>query len=416
MKLKGTASKRLFSQAGKVFPGGVNSPVRFYPPYPLFMKEGSGSRISDTDGNQYTDYVLGYGPLILGHAHPLVREAVSRAVARGMIFGAPTEAEVKLGEMIAESSPAVEMIRLVPSGSEATMHALRLSQFHTHRRRILKVKGGYHGTNTFAQKSSSVKEIEFNSVEEAEVELRRREYAAFIVEPVMGNCGIVCPDSGYLPRIRELTRETGTIMICDEVITGYRTRFGTYSEAAGVLPDLITLGKIIGGGMPLAAFGGRAKLMKHVRPHGDFNQAGTYAAHPVCIAAGLQTLELLKKSDYSTLAQVTEIAASRLRRTGLTVNSAAGMLSLFFTEGEIRNGTEAGSVDGRQFFQLFRSCLTQGIYLPPSQQEAVFLSFAHKRREVGMQFDIIADSALEIRNRRSQAEGHTARKRRAHLD
>ncbi len=389
-------SRSLSGRAAGIFPGGVNSPVRYYPPYPVYISSGKGRLIRDADGNSYTDYVLGYGPLILGHSHPAVSAAVARTASEGMLFGAPTESEVTLGAMIKRASPSMEMLRFVPSGSEATMHALRLSMFHTGRKNVLKVRGGYHGTNTLAQKSSHVREVEFNSVADAERELGKRKYAAFILEPVLGNCGLVPPADDYLARVRDMTERTGTLLVCDEVITGFRTRFGTYSESAGVRPDMITLGKIVGGGMPLAAYGGAEEIMKHVRPSGDFQQAGTYASHPVSVAAGIETLRLLGKSDYSVLKEMSEEAAVRLRGTGLTVNSLTGMISLFFTKKNVGNGTVAGRVDGAPFFRLFRTCLENGIYLPPSQQELIFMSFAHRKTEVIKQFDFIAERALEI--------------------
>lgn len=393
MKRKTGKSGRAFRRASHVFPGGVNSPVRFYPPYPAYISGGRGSMVMDVDGNAYTDYVLGYGPLILGHSEPAVIAAISRAVRRGLMYGAPSEEEVELGELIQKASPAVEMLRLVPSGSEATMHALRLSQFHTNRKRILKVKGGYHGTNTLAIKSPLVREVEFNSLEQARRELEKRIYAAFILEPALGNCGLVPPDREYLAGVRELTERTGTLLVADEVITGFRTCFGTFSESAGIVPDMVTMGKIVGGGMPLALYGGRSDVMKQVSPGGKFPQAGTYAAHPVSVAAGLETLRKLQKSDYSYLNELTETAVSRLKLPGISVNSYPGMLSIFFTDKKVTNGTTALGVDGGRFMQFFRSCLEKGIFVPPSQQEVMFLSFAHRRSEVAEQFGIMAELA-----------------------
>ncbi len=399
MKGRAGTSRRLYRRAEKIFPGGVNSPVRYYAPYPLYMSGGTGSSIRDADGRVYTDYLLAYGPLILGHSHPRVVRAVSRVMEEGIMFGAPAAGEVELGEIISGSCRSVEQLRLVPSGSEATMHALRLAMLHTGRRKILKLRGGYHGTNSLALDPAAAREVEFNSVAQAERELKKGEYAAFILEPAMGNCGLVLPEDGYLQAVRDATEKSGTVMIADEVITGFRTGFGAYSEAMGVMPDLLTFGKIVGGGLPLAAFGGRRDMMKHVRPAGSFQQAGTYAAHPVSVAAGLETLRILSSSDYTRLEECSRIAALELAKTGLTVNSSTGMLSIFFTGDPVRNGGSAMAVGGEPFFRLFKAMLEEGIYLPPSQQELIFISFAHRKADVRRHFRTMAEAAASMAGR-----------------
>jgi glutamate-1-semialdehyde 2,1-aminomutase len=382
-------SRSIFNRARNLFPGGVNSPVRCYPPYPRYISLGKGARIRDVEGNSYTDYVLGYGPLILGHSRREVVRSIAKAAERGMLFGAPTEEEVELGDIITEACEAVEMLRFVNSGSEATMHALRLAMHVTGRKKILIVNGGYHGTHPLALESDAVRQIEFNDVVALKAALASREYAAFIVEPVMGNCGLIQPVDGYLEQVRDITSSTDTVFIADEVITGFRTHFGLYTESKGVEADLVTMGKIIGGGMPLAAFGGRRELMMKIRPEGDLPQAGTYSAHPVAVAAALQTMKLLKRINYDRLKDMTDKAASILATTGFTVRYETGMLSVFLTEEEVRNASDASKADRQAYFSLFKRLLREGIYIAPSQDELIFISFAHAMKDIERDFRIM---------------------------
>lgn len=388
-------SERLFSRSSRLFPGGVNSPVRYYPPYPRFIKRGKGSKIYDADGNEYIDFLLAFGPMILGHAHPSVVNAIKERAEMGTLFGAPTEEEVKLAELIKKSS-TIEMMRFVNSGSEATLHALRLSLYYSGRKKILKIRGGYHGTHPFNYVSENVDEVEFNSIKDIEQRLKTKEYAAFILEPVMGNAGVINPDNGYLENVRDITERYGTLMIMDEVITGYRTAFSPYYMSKKIDPDLVTMGKIVGGGLPLAVYGGREEIMKHVRPSGDFSQAGTYSGNPLSVIAGLETLRILSKKDYSRLKRITEEGYRILEETGLSANRETGMISIFFTERKVRNFKDVQQTEKEKFMKLFNSMLADGIYLPPSYDETIFVSFAHTEREIRYAFSKIGDEVKRI--------------------
>ncbi len=386
----------LFRRAEKLFPGGVNSPVRYYPPYPRFIASGKGTRIRDVDGREYTDYVLGFGPLILGHSDPGVARSVRSAVSGGMMFAAPAENELRLALKIKGACRGIDMMRFVSSGTEATMHALRLCMFCTGRKKVLKISGGYHGTHTLNFAGETVDEVPFNSSARIRAKLLTREYAAVIVEPIMGNAGLILPAPGYLPDIRDYCNASGTLMICDEVITGFRTRFGPYCESEGVVPDLYTFGKIVGGGMPLAVFGGRAELMDKLKPSGSFSQAGTYSAHPACVGAGLATLEILERKDYGRLRRMTERAASLLAASGLTVKWHTGMVSLFFTESDVRDYGNVQRIDHGLFLKLFAKALDAGVFIPASQEETMFISFRHTARQVSEHFAMLSEEATRI--------------------
>ena len=364
------------------------------------MSEGRGSRICDVDGKAYTDYVLGFGPLILGHSDVRVVRTVQRAAARGMMFAAPTENELKLATLIKGASPGMERMRFVSTGTEATMHALRLSMFCTGRKKILKIQGGYHGTHTMNLAGENVDEVPFNSSDEARNRLLTKEYAAVIIEPMMGNAGLIPPAPGYLADIRDYSDAAGTLLICDEVITGFRTHFGPYSSSENIVPDLYTFGKVVGGGMPLAAFGGRSDLMSRIKPSGTFSQAGTYSAHPVSVAAGLATLEILRKKDYGRLRRLTELAASKLAGSGLTVKWHTGMVSLFFTGDDVRDYGDVQRINHGLFLKLFGRALRAGVFIPASQEETMFMSFSHSVREVSENFSMLSDEASGIYRRR----------------
>lgn len=390
------SSSSLFRRASRIFPGGVNSPVRYFSPYPVYIVSGEAQHVKDADGNTYTDYVLGYGPLILGHTPATVLRSICTSARKGMIFGAPTVQEIELAELILGACKSADMIRFVPSGSEATMHALRLALHHTKRKRILKVKGGYHGTHPLVMSNENMKEIEFNDIEALRTELSTREYAAFIVEPVMGNSGLISPHEGYLKIVREETERTGTIFIADEVITGFRTCFGLYTERKGVFPDLVTMGKIIGGGLPLAAFAGGSSLMRNIRPAGDLMQAGTYSAHPVSVASGLSTLKRLKNMRYERLSELTRKAAGFLSYSGSSVAYETGMLSAFMCSTPPSNGSEVARADRNAYFSVFRRMLKKGVYLPPSQDELIFFSFAHNLSDIRRDFSVMAGEIRSV--------------------
>ncbi len=388
-------SKKLYEKSVKLFPGGVNSPVRYYPPYPRFIKKGKGSKLYDVEGNEYIDFLLAFGPMILGHANDSVIKSIKERAENGTLFGAPTEEEVKLAEMIGKSS-TIEMMRFVNSGSEATLHSLRLSLFFNRRKKILKVKGGYHGTHIFNYPSETVEEVDYNNVEMVEKKLKSRDYSAFIIEPIMGNAGVINPEDGYLEYIREITSRYGTLLIIDEVITGYRTGFFPFYMRKKIEPDLVTLGKIVGGGLPLAVYGGREDIMRNIRPSGNLSQAGTYSGNPLSVVAGLETMKLLSRKDYDKLRNMTKIAYNILKESGLSVNMETGMLSIFFRKGEVRNFSDIMDSKKEKFMTLFNKMLDKGIYLPPSYDETIFLSFAHSRREIEFAFSNVKQEAERL--------------------
>jgi glutamate-1-semialdehyde 2,1-aminomutase len=388
-------SAELFRRAQKLFPRGVNSPVRFYEPYPIYIKSGRGSKITDVDGKEYVDYVLAYGPLILGHSNPKVVEKVKEKVGEGTIYGAPTEAEVEFGELVKNAS-GIDRMRIVNSGTEATMHAIRLAMHATRRKKILKINGGYHGTHPFNFPSDSVDTVDFNSSENVRAKLATREFACLIVEPVMGNIGVIPPEDGFLEEISQYSEDSGSCLIMDEVITGFRTGFFPYYRRKKVVPDLVTFGKIVGGGLPLALFGGKEELMKKVRPEGDFQQAGTYSANPISVTAGLETLKILSKTDYGKLKELTGIAVKELSSTDLTVNFETGMLSIFFSDKPVRNARDAQNTRKDLYPELFRRALQNGIFLPPSFDETIFLSFSHGRDEVAAGFAFLAEEGKRL--------------------
>lgn len=387
-------SQKLFETATKLFPGGVNSPVRYYSPYPRFISRGEGCKVWDIDGNEYTDYVLAYGPLILGHGDKRIVNAISERASMGTMFGAPTEEEVKLGKIISRAAK-LEMLRFVNSGTEATYHAIRLAIFYTGRKKILKVKGGYHGTHDYNYPGEFVKEIEYNDLDSLKTELSNREYAAFIMEPIMGNAGVISPVEGYLEGVREITEKYGTLYISDEVITGFRTKFGIYSEKYE--PDLVTLGKIIGGGTPLAAYGGKKEIMENVRPKGKFSQAGTYAGNPLVTSAGLKAMQILERIDYGKLNYLTNVAVGILERAGVSVNWETGMLSVHFSNRKIFNyGGINHSLYRKIWSQVFELSLSKGIFLAPSHEETIFLSFKHTLKDINRDMNLLAEGIEEL--------------------
>ncbi|MEM3212685.1 MAG: aminotransferase class III-fold pyridoxal phosphate-dependent enzyme [Thermoplasmatales archaeon] len=388
-------SGELYRRAVKLYPGGVNSPVRYYEPYPIFFKSGSGGKLEDVDGKYYNDFVLGYGPLILGHSNPEVIKKVKDRIENGTLFGAPTEEEVEFGELFKRAT-GIEMMRVVNSGTEATMHAIRLALHVSKRKKVLKIRGGYHGTHPYNYLSEYVEEVEFNDINSARSKLSSREIGAFILEPVMGNAGVVIPEDGYLEEIEDACRTYGTPLILDEVITGFRTGFYPYYKSKHIEPDLATFGKIIGGGFPLAAYGGRESFMRAVRPMGDFPQAGTYSGNPVSITAGLETLKILEKIDYGKLKHLTEIARNKLSGSGLTVNALTGMLSIFFNENPVKRYRDVTDSRRDLYMKLFRSAIENGIYIPPSFDETMFISFAHTEEDVRESFSFLSEEAGKI--------------------
>ncbi|MEK6303373.1 MAG: glutamate-1-semialdehyde 2,1-aminomutase [Acidobacteriota bacterium] len=427
-KLDTTTSAKLFARAERVIPGGVNSPVRAFRAVgcsPLFIREASGATITDADGNRFIDYVGSWGPMILGHAHPAVIEAVRRAAERGTSYGAPTELEIELAELIIEAFPSIELVRLVSSGTEAVMSALRVARGFTGRDRIVKMEGCYHGHSdgllvkagsglaTFGTPDSSgvpagvardTLVIPYNDEPAlARVfEEQGSEIACVIVEPIAGNMGCVPPKPGYLEAIREVTARNGALLIFDEVITGFRAAYGGVQELYGVKPDLTCLGKIIGGGLPAAAFGGRKDIMKKVAPLGSVYQAGTLSGNPLAVTAGLETLKLLKQiNPYAELERRSAKLESGLReaaaQAGLasTVNRAGSMMTAFFTEGPVTDWPTAAKSDKERYARFFRAMLEEGIYLAPSQFECAFVSFAHSDSDIDRTIEA-AGSAMHV--------------------
>ena len=407
--MKRSRSEDLFARAQKLIPGGVNSPVRAFRGVggtPPFILRGEGSRIFDVDGNDYIDYVLSWGPLIFGHRPRFVLEALQDVLGTGTSFGAPTEREVVLAELIQECVPSIEMVRLVNSGTEATMSALRVARGFTGRDLTIKFEGCYHGhVDSLLVKAGSgmatlgiadtvgVPEafaattiaLPFNSVEAVETAFRERgaQIAAVIVEPVAGNMGCVPPRKGFLEALRTLTAQHGALLIFDEVMTGFRLALGGAQERFGIKPDLTTLGKILGGGLPIAAYGGRADVMSKVAPLGPIYQAGTLSGNPLAVAAGIAMLKHLKAHPdiYETL----ERRTSRLCANppeGITVNRVGSMFTFFFTPGPVTDWESAKRSDTERFKQFFHWMLDCGIYLAPSQFEAGFVSTAHSDQDI----------------------------------
>jgi glutamate-1-semialdehyde 2,1-aminomutase len=408
-------SEDLFRKALRLMPGGVNSPVRAFRAVggePLFVASGKGARITDVEGRSYLDYVLSWGPLILGHCHPQVMEALARVLETGTSFGASTPAEVELAEQIQAAFPSIERVRLVNSGTEATMAALRVARAATGREKILKFEGCYHGhSDSLLVKAGSgvatlglpdspgvpralaelTITVPFNDSAALEEAFRVHDHqlAAVIVEPVAGNMGCVAPRAGFLARLRTLAAEQGTVLIFDEVMTGFRVAYGGAQQLYGIQPDLTTLGKIIGGGLPVGAYGGKAALMDLVAPAGPVYQAGTLSGNPLAVAAGLKTLELLRAPGfYERLDALAESLVAGLRAeadrasVALTINRVGSMFTPFFTAEAVTDYASAKKADTAAFGRFFRALLERGIYFPPSQFEAAFISSAHSEDDI----------------------------------
>lgn len=418
-------SEAMFAEATKMMPGGVNSPVRafgYVGRNPLFIKRAAGSKIYDVDGNEYIDYVCSWGPGILGHAHPEVIEAVQKAVVDGLTFGAPTERETILCKLVNECIPTMEMMRMVSSGTEAVMSAIRAARGYTGRDKIIKFKGCYHGHSdgllvkagsaaltssvpdsagvpkSFTEKTLVALYNDEESVKEL-FENNKGEIAALIVEPVAANMGVVPPKEGFLQFLRDITEENGAVLIFDEVITGFRLSVGGAQEYYNIKPDLTTLGKIVGGGMPMAVYGGKKEIMECVSPVGKVYQAGTLSGNPVATAAGIKTLELLMANpgiydqiDASAkkLANAYKECAAK-KETDMTVNQVGSLVCAYFTKEEVDNYDKAASSDLDAFSAYFGKMLDSGIYVAPSQFEAMFVSAAHTEEEIQRTCDRILD-------------------------
>ncbi len=424
-----TRSRQEFRRAKRSIPGGVNSPVRAFGSVggvPRFIEAAKGARIRDIDGNEYIDYVGSWGPMILGHAHPKVLRAVRQAMAAGTSFGAPTAAESELAEAIRRALPSVQKVRMVSSGTEATMSALRLARGVTGRSRILKFDGCYHGHSDglLVGAGSGVATLgipgspgvpeamtdltivaPFNDLAATRQAFARwgDEIAAIIVEPIAGNMGCIPPVEGFLAGLRTLCDESGALLVFDEVMTGFRVAPGGAQRLYRVKPDLTTLGKVVGGGLPAAAYGGRRELMARVAPEGDVYQAGTLSGNPLAVAAGLATLELLEdRAAYATLAersgQLASGLAERAARHGIpfTSRSIGGMFGFFFHPGPVDDFEQAQQSDAVAFRRFFAAMLDAGIYLAPSPYEAGFVSLAHKARDIETTLEAADDAFSRV--------------------
>ena len=408
-------SKILFEKAEKLIPGGVNSPVRAFKSVgsqPAFIKEGHGSRIVDEDGNSYVDYVCSWGPLIFGHAHPRIVTAIKAAAETGTTFGAATAAEVTLAEMIVDAVPSVEMVRLVSSGTEAVMSAIRLARGFTRRDKIIKFEGCYHGhsDSLLAKAGSGIATlgmpdsagvppnltidtitVPYNNIEavRAAVALHSKNTACIIVEPVAGNMGVVLPKQGFLEALRQIADDNGIVLIFDEVITGFRLAYGGAQERLGVIPDLTTMGKIIGGGLPMGAYGGRKDIMEFVAPSGPVYQAGTLSGNPLAVAAGIETLKMLKepgvyeqleeKGKRLALGLLDAAASAGVQTHG---NQIGSMSTIFFTSSDVTDYASAKKSNTSRYAAFFNGMLERGFYFAPSQFEAAFVSTAHNADDI----------------------------------
>lgn len=409
-----TKSASVFARAKEIIPGGVNSPVRSFRSVggtPPFITGGRGSRVYDADGNSYIDYVLSYGPLLLGHTHPVVTKAVQDAAAKGTSFGAPTPAEVTLAELVCRLVPSMEMVRMVNSGTEATMSALRLARAYTGREYIIKFIGCYHGhsdallvqagsgaatfgvpdspgiTKGTAETTISVPFNDLPALEKVFAE-RGSQIAAVIMEPTPGNMGLVLPHEGYLAAVRALTKKYGTLLIIDEVMSGFRAAQGGSQSIYRIDPDITCLGKVIGGGLPVAAYGGKREIMNWVSPAGPMYQAGTLSGNPLAMAAGIAALTYMQEQDVcATLTQRAKALTDGLKQAAkevgvpVFIHHLGSMFTVFFTDKEVENYEDAAACDQDAFRIYFHSMLEQGIYLPPSQFETNFISLAHSEED-----------------------------------
>ena len=400
-------SAKLYEKARKLMPGGVSSPVRAIDPHPFYVQKASDSRIWDVDGNLYIDYCMGYGPLILGHAHPAVYAAVAEQLKSGWDYGTPVKAEIDLAERIQADFPSMQMLRFVSTGTEATMSAIRAARGFTGKDTIVKVEGGYHGAHdavlvkpgsaaisaasSLGVPAAAVKhtvQVPFNDVEALSGTLEKNDAACLIIEPVMGNIGPVMPEEGYLSDVRKVTEENETLLIFDEVITGFRLCIGGAQCLYGVTPDLTTLGKIVGGGFPIGVFGGTREIMECVAPLGGVFNAGTFSGHPVSLAAGLATLSVLNEEGYRRVNGLGDLLRRMLvdllqeLDVHISVQGIGTMFQIFFTEKPVRNYQDALTCNPELYRRFSAYMRDEGIFLAPSQFETNFISLAHSNEDL----------------------------------
>ena len=413
--MKRKRSIALYQKALGMIPGGVNSPVRAFKAIgipPAFIDRGKGSHLWDVDGNEYIDYVGSWGPMILGHAHPRVVAALKKAAPKGTSFGAPTSLEIDLAARVKKAYPSIELLRMVSSGTEAAMGAIRVARGFTGRDKVLKFEGCYHGhgdsllvkagsgATTFGIPDSlgvpealarNTLTAPFNDLEAVRTLVRQNpnELACIIVEPIVGNMGVVLPEAGFLEGLRKICSDEGIVLIFDEVITGFRVAYGGAQELYGIKADLTCLGKIIGGGLPVGAYGGKQAIMEKVAPLGGVYQAGTLSGNPMAMTAGIETLDLLRsKKVYQALEEKTTYLTEGISKSAeergipITINRATGLFTVFFTRGPVTHYQKAKMSDTKRFAQFFIQMMEEGIYLPPSQFEAWFISLAHSQKDL----------------------------------
>ena len=417
-------SEELYSESTKVAPGGVSSPVRAFKPYPVFIASGKGSKMTDVDGKEYIDLCMAYGPLITGHACPKVMQAAMDQMSRGTVYGCPSEPELNMIERLIKEVPSAEMVRLGCSGTEATMHAIRVARGVTGRDDIVKMNGGFHGAHDAAlvgagsgsaggvpSSKGVLKDVakhtftaEYNDAQNMSDLLEKNDIACVIMEPVMGNVGVVTPEKGYLEEVRKITKENDTVLIFDEVITGFRVSSGGAQKRFNVIPDMTTMAKIIGGGFPAGAFMGKREIMENVAPQGPVYVAGTFAGNPVSAAAGLAQIDLMCTGDnYAKVERRTDRLVKAIRdqmadaRVPGCVNSIASMYSIFFGPEQVTNGTQAMTTDRAVADRMIRYMLAQGVYLPPSALEVSFLSLAHTDEDVDRLIDAYEGFFREVK-------------------
>lgn len=417
-------SESLYSESMKVAPGGVSSPVRAFKPYPVFIASGKGSRMTDVDGKEYIDLCMAYGPLITGHACPKVMQAAMDQISKGTVYGCPSEPELNMIERIIKEVPSAEMVRLGCSGTEATMHSIRVARGVTGKDDIVKMNGGFHGAHDAAlvgagsgsaggvpSSKGVLKDVakhtytaEYNDAQNMSDLLEKNDIACVIMEPVMGNVGVVTPEKGYLEEVRRITEENDTVLIFDEVITGFRLSSGGAQKRFGVTPDMTTMAKIIGGGFPAGAFMGKREIMENVAPQGPVYVAGTFAGNPVSAAAGLAQIDLMcTGNNYAKVEARTDRLVKAIRdmmadaKVKGCVNSIASMYSIFFGPEQVTNGTQAMTTDRAMADRMIRYMLAHGVYLPPSALEVSFLSLAHTDEDVDILIDAYEGFFREVK-------------------
>ncbi len=420
MNMQLERSRELYSEAVKLLPGGVSSPVRAFKPHPFYVAKARGARIYDVDGNEYIDYCLAYGPLILGHAPEVVKRAIVEQLDKGWLYGAPIELEIEYAKLIRKLYPSIEMLRFVNTGSEATMSALRVARGFTGKNKIVKVEGSFHGAHdavlvkagsgatTHGTPNSAgvpldfVKntlQVPFNDVEAlADLLEKNEDIAALILEPVMGNASLILPSENYLKEVRKITQENDVLLIFDEVITGFRLAYGGAQEYYGVKPDLTTLGKIAGGGLPIGIFGGRKEIMERVSPAGDVYQAGTFSGNPLSLIAGYTTVKfMLENKVIEKVNIMTEKLVSGIKdvmedkSSNCEIGSIASMFCIYFGKTPA-NYSDALKLDAKAYMEFFWRMLKHGVFLPPSQYETCFVSFAHSDEDIEKTIEAVSSA------------------------